>query len=66
MDSKQIDHAMRHRLPVMYDGRRYDRIGEYIMWYDRQGQRQLSLGLIRNNCIMRVPADKVSPVEEEA
>ena len=64
MDSKQIDHAMRHRLPVMYDGRRYDRIGEYIMWYDRQGQRQLSLGLIRNNCIMRVPADKVSPVEE--
>ena len=64
MDSKQIDNAMRHRLPVMCDGRRYDRIGEYVMWYDRQGKRQLSVGLIRNNCIVRVPADKVSPVEE--
>lgn len=64
MDSKQIDNAMKRRLPVMYDSRRYDRIGEYVMWYDRQGKRQLSVGLIRNNCIVRVPADKVSMVEE--
>lgn len=65
MDSKEIDHAMRHRLPVMYDGVRYDRIDEYVMWYDQQGRRQLSLGLIRQRYIIRVPADKVTPVEEE-
>ena len=63
MDSKAIDQAMRKRLPVVYDGRQYDRIGEYIAWYDSSGKRQLSCGLIVNNCIVRVPADKVRLVE---
>ena len=34
MTSAQIDAAMRDRLPVIYDGVRYDRILEYVAWYD--------------------------------
>jgi hypothetical protein len=48
---------------VVYDGRRYDRIGEYVAWYDSSGKRQLSCGLIVSNCIVRVPADKVELAE---
>lgn len=64
MDSKEIDRAMRLRLPVIYDGRQYERIDEYVSWYDDNGKRRLSCGLIRNNCIVRVPADKVDLAKE--
>lgn len=63
MDSKQIDAAMRRRLPVVYDGIQYDRIAEYIMWYDQSGRRKLSVTLVRQNYSMRVPADKVELAE---
>lgn len=59
MDSKTIDRAMKHRLPVVYDGRRYDYIREYVSWYDNNGRRQLSVGIVTNNCMIRVPVDKV-------
>lgn len=64
MTSAEIDQAMRKQLPVVYDGRQYDRIYEYVLWYDRSGKRQLSCGLIRNNCLVRVPADKVELAKE--
>lgn len=38
MESKDIDRAMRDRLPVVCDGRQYDRIADYIMWYDDNGK----------------------------
>ena len=60
MDSKTIHELMRSRAPVIYDGTRYDRIAEYVSWYDKQGNHQLSVVLIRNNYTMRVPADKIS------
>lgn len=63
MDSKDIDRAMRDRLPVVYDGNLYDRIQEYISWYDDNGKRRLSCGIVRQNYIMRVPADKVELAE---
>lgn len=63
MTSEEIGRAMRLRLPVMVDGRKYDRIAEYVMWFDKNGKRQLSCGLVRNNCIVRVPAEKVKMVE---
>lgn len=59
MDNKQIDHAMRHRLPVIYDGRRYDRILEFVSSYDDNGNRRLSVGLLQGRHLYRVPADKV-------
>ena len=64
MDSKTIDRAMRDRLPVMYEGRRYERISEYISWYTENKQHRLSVVLIKRNGSTRVPADKVALVEE--
>ena len=63
MDSKQIDEAMRRRLPVVCDGVQYDRIAEYVMWYGQDGTRNLSAVLIQKNCSMRVPAHKVELAE---
>ena len=63
MGSKDIDRAMRDRLPVVYDGNLYDRIQEYISWYDDNGKRRLSCGLIAKNFYIRVPADKVELAE---
>ena len=63
MTSEEIGRAMRERVPVMVDGVRYDRISEYIMWFDDNGKRRLSCGVITKNCIMRVPADKVELAE---
>ena len=59
MDSQQIDRAMRDRLPVVYEGHRYDRIIEYVSWYDESRKRRLSVVLIQGRGLQRVPADKV-------
>lgn len=65
MDSKQIDTAMRNRTPVMYDGKRYVRILEYVMWYDAQGKRKLSVVLLADgNYSVRVPAEKAEVCNE--
>lgn len=64
MDSAQIDAAMRDRLPVVYNGQRYDRIIEYISWYDNNQKRRLSVVLIQGRASYRVPADKVELVKE--
>jgi hypothetical protein len=64
MDSKEIDMAMRMQTPILYEGRRYDRISEYVSWYDRKGNRQLSAVLLDGRCAVRVAAEKVRPVEE--
>ena len=64
MDSKAIDAAMRRRLPVRYNGERYDRILEYVLWYDNDGKRRLSLVLLQGRSSYRVPAEKVELLEE--
>lgn len=64
MDSAQIDAAMREQLPVIYDGQRYDRIIEYISWYDTNKKRRLSAVLLRDRTSYRVPAEKVELVEK--
>ncbi len=63
MDNKQVDHAMKHRLPVVYDGKRYDRILEFVSSYDENGNRRLSVGLLQGRTLHRVPADKVELAE---
>lgn len=66
MDSKEIHRAMRLRLPVICDGKRYDCIKEFISWYDDTGKNRLSCGLIENKKFyMRVPAEKVELAERE-
>ena len=66
MDSQQIHHAMKMRLPVVYEGIRYERIIEYVSFYDNKGMRRLSVVLLdRNeNSTIRVPADKVELAEK--
>ena len=59
MDSKTIHELMRDRKPVSYDGILYERIAEYISWYDDLGKHHLSVTLIRGNYTIRVPADKI-------
>lgn len=60
MNSRQIDEAMRNRTPVMYNGQIYERILEYILWYDNNGDRKLSAVLLADgNYTVRVPAEKV-------
>ena len=63
MTSAEIDAAMRDRLPVVYDGVRYDRIQEYVAWYDERNRRRLSVVLLARNCTVRVPANKVELAE---
>lgn len=67
MDSKQITEAMRLRLPVMYNGITYQRIIEYILWYDDTDTRKTSLVLLddTNRSITRAPADRVELVAQE-
>lgn len=68
MDSKQIDKAMLERTPVMYEGRRYERISQYISWYDFSGikpVRRLSVMLPDGRSTIIVPANKVTSVEGE-
>lgn len=63
MDSKQIDTAMRNKTPVMYNGQRYVQILEYVIWYDKQGKRQLSAVLLgEQNYTVRVPSEKVEEI----
>lgn len=64
MNSRQIDEAMRKRLPVTYEGRKYDRILEYVSWYDINNQHHLSAVLLSGRNTVRVPADKVEPMEK--
>ena len=62
MDSKQIDNAMRKRTPVMWRGKKYDRILEYVMFYDNAGKRRLSVVLLGGRTSYRVPAEEVTEV----
>ena len=64
MDSVQIDAAMRDRRPVIYNGQRYDRIIEYVSFYDNNRKHRLSVTLMQGRTSYRVPADKVEVVKE--
>lgn len=64
MDSREVDDAMRRRVPVMYEGEKYDRILEYVSSYDDNGSRRLSVGLLRGRDIYRVLASKVEACHE--
>ena len=60
LDSKAIHELMRSRKPVSYDNILYERITEYVSWYDDLGKHHLSVTLIRDNYTIRVPADKIT------
>ena len=66
MDSRQIDRAMRERVPVRCGGIPYRRIVEYVSWYDGKKIRHLSAVLLdwNSNCTVRVPAELVEEVDQ--
>lgn len=67
MDNKQIVEAMRLKLPVRYKGITYQRITEYILWYDAADTRHTSVSLLDKNShsITRAPADRVELAAQE-
>lgn len=65
MDSKEIHATMRKRVPVIYEGKTYDRILEYVSFYDRDGKHQLSAVLLQGRASFRVPADKVERMDND-
>ena len=65
MDSKEIHDAMRDRLPVVCDGRRYDRIAEFVSWYGEDRRHRLSVVLMEGRNSIRVSADKVELAERD-
>ena len=60
LDSKTIHELMQSRKPVVYDGTQYERIAEYVSWYDNFGKHHLSVNLVRDNYTIRVPVDKIT------
>lgn len=65
MNSKEIIEAGEQRKPVVYDGAVYQRITEYILWFDDAGARNYSVTLLDKNggTKVRVPANKISLAE---
>lgn len=57
MTSTEIKKAMQYEKPVIYDGKEYACIREYI--YDWRGKLSLSLLDKNQNTLVRAPAEKV-------
>lgn len=65
MSSEEIVEAMKNSTPVICNGIRYLRIENYVLWIDRNNQRQMrSVDLIDANgrTLVRVPAARVVAV----
>lgn len=59
MNNAQIHDAMQRRLPVVHKGIHYDRIVEYIAWYDSSNTLRLSVNLLDGRTLVRVLANEV-------
>ena len=57
--------AMKKRLPVIHRGIQYDRVLDYIFWYDGNGELKQSVVLLQNRSTVRVLADEVMVIEFE-
>lgn len=49
MESNEIIEAMQNKSPVIYDGSIYKQILEYILWFDKEGNKQRSVVLLDKN-----------------
>ena len=59
-DNDKIHEAMRKQLPVIHNGIQYDRIIEYVSWYDNTGTLRKSVVLLQNRTSVRVLADEIT------
>ncbi len=65
MDSKEIIAAAEKQLPIVYDGAVYKEILEYVLWFDKNRNKQRAVVLLdkNGNSTICVPADKISLAE---
>lgn len=68
MQSSEIIEAMKRHMPVMYDGSEYKKITEYILWFDKQGNKRTSVSLLDKNgaTMLRAPADRIELARKES
>ena len=58
--------AMRTQQSVTHKGIRYERILDYIFWYDSNGNLKQSVVLLQNRSSVRVLADEVEVADTES
>ena len=63
--NEQLFEAMRTKQPVIYRGIQYERILDYIFWYDSSGVLRQSVVLLENRSSVRVLVDEMQLVEME-
>lgn len=61
MESNEIIEAMKNKSPVIYDGSIYKQILEYILWFDKEGNKQRSVVLLdkTEHSTIRVLSSKI-------
>ena len=62
--NEQLFEAMRTKQPVIYRGIQYERILDYIFWYDSSGVLRQSVVLLENRSSVRALVDEVKLVEK--
>ena len=61
--NERLFEAMRMRQPVINKGIQYERILDYIFWYDSNGILRQSVVLLQNRSSVRALVDDVKLVE---
>ena len=61
--NERLFEAMRMRQPVIHKGIQYERILDYIFWYDSNGILRQSVVLLQNRSSVRALVDDVKLVE---
>lgn len=62
---KKLLDAMKRGVPVIHNGIRYDRILEYVAWYNESGTLRHSVVLLQGQNSVRVLVDDVALEEAE-
>ena len=61
--NERLFEVMRMRQPVIHKGIQYERILDYIFWYDSNGILRQSVVLLQNRSSVRALVDDVKLVE---
>lgn len=67
MQSSEIIETMKQHIPVVFNGIEYKEITEYILWFDKKGEKRTSVSLLDKNgaTILRAPADRIELARKE-
>ena len=62
--NEELLEAMRVQQPVVHRGVQYERILDYIFWYDSRGVLRQSVVLLEKNTTVRVLAEEVEVYDD--